>query len=331
MFGGCQHAGDEKGYKGEPKDLIGIDEASRVPREPGRFRSGWLRSKDPKQRVRTRAGDESADDGVEESGFSDGSRRGPTRMIRCFRIRSASCSTSSACPMGSSAGREEPFDVTLPNGKTARALSRTFIPAELCRTIRTTQDGLRSAARGAARGNAATLRARRLHGLGLGDADNQVISNAVDRRRTGPLEARWLRRVRDDRHGASTRPAVGATLPCSHGAMARWYAPIVSAQGPETADGSAAAATIIAAPTRQRAGGGRCRRRRRPRLRRHHHHAAEGQRHRRATIQWREHLASPHERSAAALRQQAGGSVVEVPRGARPRSGGRLGDRSATG
>jgi hypothetical protein len=28
MYGGCQHSGDEKGYKGEPKDLIGIDEAS---------------------------------------------------------------------------------------------------------------------------------------------------------------------------------------------------------------------------------------------------------------------------------------------------------------
>src|SRR5581483_7955496 len=52
MFGGCQHSGDEKGYKGEPKDLIGIDEASEFLESQVDFLTGWLRSKDPNQRVR---------------------------------------------------------------------------------------------------------------------------------------------------------------------------------------------------------------------------------------------------------------------------------------
>jgi hypothetical protein len=52
QFGGCQHPGDEKGYKGQPKDFIGFDEASEFLESQVDFIIGWLRSIDPKQNCR---------------------------------------------------------------------------------------------------------------------------------------------------------------------------------------------------------------------------------------------------------------------------------------
>jgi hypothetical protein len=51
QFGGCQYAGDERKYKGQPKDFIGIDEASEFLESQVEFVSGWLRTADPKQQV----------------------------------------------------------------------------------------------------------------------------------------------------------------------------------------------------------------------------------------------------------------------------------------
>lgn len=49
QFGGCQYGGDEKGYKGERKSLIGLDEASEFLESQVEFLTGWLGSADPKQ------------------------------------------------------------------------------------------------------------------------------------------------------------------------------------------------------------------------------------------------------------------------------------------
>lgn len=47
QFGGCQHPGDEHGYKGAPKTLVVLDEASGFLESQVRFLKGWLRSTDP--------------------------------------------------------------------------------------------------------------------------------------------------------------------------------------------------------------------------------------------------------------------------------------------
>lgn len=52
QFGGCQFAGDEKKYKGQPKDLIGVDEASEFLESMIDYVAGWLRSSDASQHCR---------------------------------------------------------------------------------------------------------------------------------------------------------------------------------------------------------------------------------------------------------------------------------------
>lgn len=51
MFGGAQNAGDERKYRGEPKDFIGIDEAAMFLESQVDFVMQWLRTKDPNQHV----------------------------------------------------------------------------------------------------------------------------------------------------------------------------------------------------------------------------------------------------------------------------------------
>lgn len=52
QFGGAQHLGDERGYKGHPKDLLVFDEASEFLESQVRFLKLWLRTKDPKQKTK---------------------------------------------------------------------------------------------------------------------------------------------------------------------------------------------------------------------------------------------------------------------------------------
>lgn len=52
QFGGCQFSGDERKYKGQPKDFIGIDEASEFLESMVDYIIGWLRSADPNQHCR---------------------------------------------------------------------------------------------------------------------------------------------------------------------------------------------------------------------------------------------------------------------------------------
>lgn len=51
QFGGCQHPGDEKKYKGQAKDFIGVDEATEFLESQILYVINWLRSADPNQLV----------------------------------------------------------------------------------------------------------------------------------------------------------------------------------------------------------------------------------------------------------------------------------------
>ena len=51
QFGGCQHSGDEKKYKGQAKDFIGVDEATEFLESQILYVINWLRSADPSQLV----------------------------------------------------------------------------------------------------------------------------------------------------------------------------------------------------------------------------------------------------------------------------------------
>jgi hypothetical protein len=51
-FGGAKNAGDEQHWKGQPHDLLAIDEASQFLESQVRFLMGWVRSIDPNQHCR---------------------------------------------------------------------------------------------------------------------------------------------------------------------------------------------------------------------------------------------------------------------------------------
>jgi hypothetical protein len=50
QFGGLQHPGDERKYKGQAKDFVAIDEASEVLESQVEYVINWLRSADPNQK-----------------------------------------------------------------------------------------------------------------------------------------------------------------------------------------------------------------------------------------------------------------------------------------
>jgi hypothetical protein len=52
QFGGVPNAGDEEKYQGNPRDLGVLEEAAQLLESQARFLLGWLRTTDPKQRVR---------------------------------------------------------------------------------------------------------------------------------------------------------------------------------------------------------------------------------------------------------------------------------------
>jgi hypothetical protein len=52
-FGSTPHPGDETAYQGQPKDLLGLDEATNFLESQARFLMGWVRTTTPGQPVRT--------------------------------------------------------------------------------------------------------------------------------------------------------------------------------------------------------------------------------------------------------------------------------------
>jgi hypothetical protein len=130
QFGGCQHPGDEKGYKGQPKDFIGIDEASEFHESQIDYIIQWLRTADQNQRCQLMLATNPPDSAVGEwlinwfgpwvnpehelyGQVKDGE-------LLYFERRGKEFYWS-----------KEPFEITLHNGRTMRAMSRTFIRSTL--------------------------------------------------------------------------------------------------------------------------------------------------------------------------------------------------------
>lgn len=135
IFGGCQYPGDERKYKGEPKDFIGVDEASEFPESVIEFVKQWIRTTDPNQKTQLLLSTNPPDKAEGEwlinwfGPWVDPDHElypQPDGKLLYFE-RTTNPSTGQAEFRWS----EEPFEITLHNGKRQRALSRTFIRSTL--------------------------------------------------------------------------------------------------------------------------------------------------------------------------------------------------------
>jgi hypothetical protein len=249
QFGANQHLGDEQNWQGHPFDYKYFDEAVQFLELQVRFHLGWLRSSDPKQRCRAVLG---SNPPIDASGdwlvgmfrpWLDLTHPNPAKPgeLRWFVVDPDGNDLEVGEKDLKRNDKGQPCYVI--GGKTALAMSRSFIPAALkdnpylARTdYQAKLDALPEPIRSAVRdGN--FMAARR-------DADFQVIPTQW----VIEAQARW--KADGWRENLMTAmgfdPAGGgrdsAELIWRHGA---WYAPPVSTQGPETADGSMAAAMII--------------------------------------------------------------------------------------
>ena len=239
-FGAAQHLGDEENWQGQPHDLLGFDEATQFLEAQVRFLMGWVRSADASQRKRTvmATNPPLGPEGEWIIGmfrpWLDITHKNPAKHgeLRWF--------------ITDKDGRDEEVDGPTPierGDKTFIPTSRTFIPAALKDNpflvntgYQAQLDALPEPVRSAVRdGNFMAARA---------DADFQVIPT----RWVLEAQARWT----EDGWRRSPMTAMGldpagggkdsAELAARHGG---WFAPMVSDQGPDTANGSVTVSTII--------------------------------------------------------------------------------------
>jgi hypothetical protein len=243
QFGGCQNPGDEKGYKGERKSLIGIDEASEFLESQIDFLLGWLGSPDPAQKCQLILA-------TNPPHTAEGQW-----LVRWFAPWIDPKHPLYPQPYGKllwywrEEGNQFRWFTEKPpariiNGKPVEALSRTFIRSGLednpdysqSPTYRTRLANMPE-----------ELRRRYSEGdftAGMEDDEFQVIPMAW----VLAAQGRWKQ---DGFSGsvmtaAALDPAGGgrdsAELACRYGG---WYAPMVTMRGPETADGSTMAAAVV--------------------------------------------------------------------------------------
>jgi hypothetical protein len=236
---GCQHEDDKQKFKGAPHDLIGFDEISDFSETQYRFIIGWNRSADPSQRCRVVAAGNppTRPEGLWvlrywgpwlDPAHPDPARPGELRWFTTIE------------------GADEEVDGPGPHrigGESVMARSRSFIPATLADNPDLAETGYASVLAALPAGLRAAYKEGRFD-AGLRDDDFQLIPTP------------WLRaaqeRWRPDGGKAVAMTACGldpagggrdsAELALRHGG---WYAPLVSATGPDTADGSATAALVV--------------------------------------------------------------------------------------
>jgi hypothetical protein len=243
VFGGCQHPGDEKGYKGERKSLIGVDEASEFLESQIDFVVGWLGSPDPDQHCQLILA-------TNPPHTAEGQW-----LVKWFGPWIDPLHPLYPQPHGKLLwywrNDQNGFDwFTEPpppkigaGGKEIRALSRTFIRSG----IKDNPDYANNQSYQSRVANLPVeLRKRYAEGdftAGMVDDDFQVIKTSW----VIAAQARWKP---DGYQGhmmtaMALDPAGGgrdsAELACRYGG---WYAPLVTMRGPETADGSTTAATV---------------------------------------------------------------------------------------
>ena len=238
-FGAAKNPGDEQGWKGRPRDLLGLDEAVEFLEAQVRFLMGWVRSADPKQRTRTVL---ATNPPVDASGdwiigmfrpWLDVTHPNPAKHgeLRWF--------------ITDEAGHDVEVDGAEPierDGEIYVPKSRTFIPAGLSDNpylvdsgYKAELDSLPEPWRSAYRdGNFMAKRA---------DGAFQVIPSDWVKE----AQARWEPGVNRDAPmtaiGFDVAEAVDLNiLSPRHGG---WYAPLVCVPGKEAADGSAKAALVV--------------------------------------------------------------------------------------
>lgn len=241
QFRAAQRVGDEFTTMGQGRDLLGIDEATHFTESQVRFLMGWVRSENPGQRCRTVL---ATNPPLTAEGLWVNAMFAPwldpdfPRPATPGELRYVVTDED-----GKDLWVDGPGDIRIVRGKEVRPTSRTYIPAKV-------KDNPYYVATGYERQLDALPEPYRTHLMGgfrtaFRDADYQVIPSAW----IEAAQARW----RADGHrpvamtAMSYDPAGGgadaAELCFRHGG---WYAPLVTAKGVETADGSAAAGTIIA-------------------------------------------------------------------------------------
>jgi hypothetical protein len=258
QFAGNQHAGDEQDWQGHPFDFKFFDEAVQFLESQVRFHLGWLRSTEKGQRVRAVLGTNPPLDA--DGDWIVGMFRPWLDITHPKPAKPGELRWYITAPDGTDLEVEDATPRLLPGEKRpAIPMSRTFIPAALSDNpflintgYQAKLDGLPEPLRSAVRdGNFMAARQ---------DADFQVIPTQW----IIEAQARW----KPDGFkpfgmtAMALDPAGGgrdsAELCWRHGG---WYAPLISAKGEETADGSATAATVIryrrdAAPVIVDVGGG---------------------------------------------------------------------------
>ena len=238
-FGGCQLEDDKQKYKGDPHDLIGFDEICDFTESIFRFIIGWNRSAKKGQRCRvvcTGNPPTSAEgEWVEKywGAWLDPTHPNPAKPgeLRWYTTID---------------GKDQEVDGAGPHmidGDLIRARSRTFIPGVL-----KDNPDLEDAGYGSVTAAMPGIYREAYHlgkfGIAASDADKQVIPTA------------WIIAAQDrwepdgykkfEMTAMAFDPAGGgkdsAELAYRYNG---WYAPLVSAQGEETADGSSMAGMIV--------------------------------------------------------------------------------------
>jgi len=238
-FGGCQLEDDKQKYKGDPHDLIGFDEIADFSESQYRFIIGWNRSADPNQRCRVVA-----------------AGNPPTRTEGRWVIKYWGAWLDPTHPNPAKEGElrwyttvdGEDREVSGPGphlvgGEWVRARSRSFIRSQLVDNP-DLAEGNYDAVLAALPAELRTAYRDGRFDLAQPDNDWQAIPTAW----IVAAQQRW----RADGHAGlamtamALDPAGGgrdsAELAFRYGG---WYAPPVSARGPETADASAMAGLVI--------------------------------------------------------------------------------------
>lgn len=259
QFAGNQHAGDEQDWQGHPFDFKFFDEAVQFLESQVRFHLGWLRSTEEGQRVRAVLGTNPPLNA--DGDWIVGMFRPWLDITHPKPAKPGELRWYVTAPDGSDLEVDGPSPVMLPGEtKASFPMSRTFIAAAVKDNPFLTRDdkylakldGLPEPLRSAVRdGNFMAARQ---------DADFQVIPvqwiiDAQARWKSDGFKAFGMTAMALDPAGGGRD---SAELCWRHGG---WYAPIISAQGEQTADGSATAATVIryrrdAAPVIVDVGGG---------------------------------------------------------------------------
>lgn len=247
---GCEQESDKQRFKGDPHDLIVFDEGTDFLESQYRFIVGWNRSTDPGQRCRVlvTSNPPTTSEGLWVirywAPWLDPTHPNPAKPGELRWFTTIDGEDTEVDGPGPHVIPGEPRPVT--------ARSRTYLPASLADNPDLAATGYASVLAGLPE----ELRRAYRDGdfsVGLRDGQFQVIPTAW----IVAAQSRW----RPDGHTPFAMTAMGfdpagggkdsAELAWRHGG---WYAPLISANGDQTADGSASAATIIRYRSLQLAG-----------------------------------------------------------------------------